>query len=152
MRKKGKRTYYPKMPEKHFSISAYLDRINRAALVIEQEKEPVDQTIILWWGLEGIKLNSDGSIESVSRKKPKSDPKRGAPCVCSCAANNTVFYADNQPVFQSAVLQGFAALQSCYYAISTSSILPQSQQCCSCYHPDWRTLCNAFGAGELMGK
>lgn len=143
-------THYPKIPEKHFSVSAYLDRIERAALVIEQEKEPVDQTIILWWVLEGIKLNADGRIESVSRKKPKSDPKRGASCVCSCATNNTVFWADNQPVLQSAVLQGFAALQSCYYAISTSSILSQSQQCCNCYPLDSRNLCNAFRAGEMM--
>lgn len=133
MRAKGKRTYYPKMPEKHFSVSAYLDRIERAALVIEQEKEPVDKTIILWWGLEGIKLNADGSIESVSRKEPKSDPKRGESRVCSCAANNTVFWADNQPVLQSAVLPQ-------YCAISTSSILSQSQQCCSCYSLDYRLL------------
>lgn len=139
----------PRMPEKHFSVSAYLDRIEQAAIDIEQEKEPVDQTIILWWGLDGMSLNGDGSVKLVSRKKPKSDPIQ-ASSVYSCVTNNTVFWADNQPVFQSMMPQGFSALQP-YCTTPSLSMLMQQQQCCICYPTDCRSLCNSFGATGLIG-
>lgn len=54
-----------------FVISEYYDRIERTALEILENREPVDRTIILWWGLDGLKLTEDGELEWVSRKKPK---------------------------------------------------------------------------------
>lgn len=33
--------------------------------------EPVDQTIVLWWGLDGLRMNEDGTLEWVSRRKSK---------------------------------------------------------------------------------
>jgi len=54
-----------------FFVSEYLSKMERAALDILEHQEPVDQTIILWWGLDGLRLNEDGELEWVSRKKPK---------------------------------------------------------------------------------
>ena len=61
----------PLEPSKPFIVSEYYDRTEKAALDILETQEPVDQTIILWWGLDGLRLNEDGSLEWVSRKKLK---------------------------------------------------------------------------------
>lgn len=54
-----------------FIVSEYYDRMGKSALDILESQEPVDQTIILWWGLDGLRLNEDGSLEWISRKKPE---------------------------------------------------------------------------------
>lgn len=56
--------YCPPMPCRHkkFSVCDYLDHMENAALEIAEEKEPIDQTIILWWGLDGLRLDEDGSL------------------------------------------------------------------------------------------
>lgn len=53
-----------------FSISEYLSRIERAHLDILEGLEPVSKDITLWIGLDGLRLNEDGTMEWVSRKKP----------------------------------------------------------------------------------
>ena len=54
-----------------FIVSEYYDRMEKAALDILEYQEPVDQTIILWCGLDGMRLNEDGTLEWVNRRKPK---------------------------------------------------------------------------------
>ena len=54
-----------------FVISEYYDRTEQAAIDILETQEPVDQTIILWWGLDGLRLNEDGTLEWASRRKPR---------------------------------------------------------------------------------
>lgn len=54
-----------------FVISEYYARTEQAAIDILETQEPVDQTIILWWGLDGLRLTEDGKLEWVSRRKPK---------------------------------------------------------------------------------
>lgn len=53
-----------------FSISEYLSRIERAHLDILEGLEPVSKAITLWLGLDCLRLNEDGTMEWVSRKKP----------------------------------------------------------------------------------
>lgn len=53
-----------------FSVSEYLSRIERAYLDILEGLEPVSKAITLWLGLDGLRLNEDGTMEWVSRKKP----------------------------------------------------------------------------------
>lgn len=67
------RTQKEQLPEhsEPFVISEYYARTEQAALDILETQEPVDQTIILWWGLDGLRLNEDGTMEWVSRRKPK---------------------------------------------------------------------------------
>lgn len=53
-----------------FSVQAYLDRIEQTALELLEKHEPMEQIIVLWWGLDGLRLNEDGALEWISRKKP----------------------------------------------------------------------------------
>lgn len=54
-----------------FVISEYCARTEQAALDILENQEPVDQTLVLWWGLDGLRLNEDGTLEWASRRKPR---------------------------------------------------------------------------------
>lgn len=78
-----------------FVISEYYARTEQAALDILENQEPVDQTIVLWWGLDGLRLNEDGTLEWVSRRKPKPEPVRGnvfyQPCQSMQNANMYCF-------------------------------------------------------------
>lgn len=54
-----------------FSVADYLERMERAHLDILKKQEPVDMTIILWLGLDGLTLDENRELKRVSRKKPK---------------------------------------------------------------------------------
>lgn len=51
-----------------FSPSAYLDRISKYCEALWQEPRE-EYILILWWGLDGLRLNRDGSMEWVSKKE-----------------------------------------------------------------------------------
>lgn len=53
-----------------FKISEYLSRIERSYLDMLENLQPIDKTITLWIGLEGLRLNEDGTTEWLSRKNP----------------------------------------------------------------------------------
>lgn len=54
-----------------FSLSEYFDRIEKAHLSILEEIAPIDKSITLWWGFDGLRLNEDGTLEWVNRKPKK---------------------------------------------------------------------------------
>lgn len=62
----------PLEPPQPFVVSEYYGRMEKAALDIQEAQEPVNKIIILWWGLDGLRLNEDNSLEWISRKKPES--------------------------------------------------------------------------------
>lgn len=55
---------------KPFVVSEYLTRIEKASIEILESRKPIEQIVILWWGLDGLRLNEDGTVEWISRKKP----------------------------------------------------------------------------------
>lgn len=57
------------LQEKFYSISEYYERMEKVNLEILEAHPPVDRTIILWCGLNGLRLNEDGTAEWISRKK-----------------------------------------------------------------------------------
>lgn len=57
-----------------FIVSEYYDRMEKVSLDIQAEKKPIERTIILWLGLDGLRINEDGSSEWISRKKPEQKP------------------------------------------------------------------------------
>ena len=59
------------MTEPYF-VSKYLSRIEAAHLDILESIIPIEKTVILWWGLDGLQLNEDGTMKWVSRKKKRS--------------------------------------------------------------------------------
>ena len=52
-----------------FSVSEYFDRMEKVSLEILETMEPIDKTITLWWGFDGIQLSEDGTSKWVSRRK-----------------------------------------------------------------------------------
>lgn len=65
----------PKFEIEPFSVTKYFDRTEQAALEILEKQKPIDQTIILWCGLDGLRLNEDGTLEWISRKNPNPVPQ-----------------------------------------------------------------------------
>lgn len=58
-----------------FVASVYLTRIEEASVEILSHRQSIDKIIVLWWGLDGLRLDEDGSLEWISReKKPKPEP------------------------------------------------------------------------------
>lgn len=57
-----------------FSISAYFDRIEQANLEIIAKREPPQKAIVLWWGFDGLQINTDGSFKWIKRENPKPEP------------------------------------------------------------------------------
>lgn len=121
-----------------FSVSEYLWRMERAQLDILEDQKPVDQAVVLWWGLDGLTLDENGELKWISRKKP--EPVNQNVFYQPCQA---VLYADNRPVLtvntcqdtqaaidalraQNAALQIQAAQQAQMQGIMMS----QLQSCC----------------------
>lgn len=122
-----------------FYVFEYLSRIEQAHLDILEGLEPTDKAIVLWWGLDGLRVNEDGTTEWVSRKKRKS--------------SETVFYQPCQSIqtwtdqTQStrerieALMARNAALATQCLADARSAYMANAlQQCCVQYtaqHPPY---------------
>lgn len=63
-----------------FSVSEYFDRLEKASLEILENRRPIDKTITLWWGFDGIRLSEDGTCKWVSRKKKTVENVFYQPC------------------------------------------------------------------------
>lgn len=66
-----------------FSVAEYYKRKEKLTLQILEDKKPVSHTIVLWWGLDGLRLNEDGSREWISRKN---------------TVNQNIFYPSQQSI------------------------------------------------------
>lgn len=53
-----------------FEAAAYLSRMEDVFLQIRETSNPVDWTIILWLGLDGLRINPDGTAKWVKRSGP----------------------------------------------------------------------------------
>lgn len=77
-KKKKERIDISESPHTPFSVSAYIDRMEKTYLDTLQEREnekPYEP--VLWWGFDGLKLKADGTTEWISRrpKEEKSEHK-----------------------------------------------------------------------------
>lgn len=74
---KGKRSPQPEAcpGPPSFSPSAYLGRISKVCE--DLWREPKERyTLILWWGLDGLKLNRDGTMQWISKTVVRPEPAR----------------------------------------------------------------------------
>lgn len=55
-----------------FNPTAYLERIETTFCEFLEAESSEPYVLILWWGLDGLRLNKDGTTEWISRKKPES--------------------------------------------------------------------------------
>lgn len=56
-----------------FDVVEYLDRIENACISIEKEYK-ISYTCVLWWGLDGLRINKDGSIEWIRKSLKTQNP------------------------------------------------------------------------------
>lgn len=65
------------MPHEKFSLAEYYEQIEhvQTELLQEREREP-KREIVLWWGLDGCKIDGDGNIVWISKRKEKGEDKQ----------------------------------------------------------------------------
>lgn len=56
-----------------FDVVEYLDRIENICISIEKEYK-ISYTCVLWWGLDGLRINKDGSIEWTRKSLKTKNP------------------------------------------------------------------------------
>lgn len=104
-----------------FSVSEYMSRMEKAGIEIMQERwQSSGYQIVLWAGLDGLRLNDDGTTEWIRR-----DEKKPEQTVQNCA-NVTQLY--NFPIAQNFLQQNM-----CCQTENTERILElqtQMQDCC----------------------
>lgn len=145
---------YERKPLEHsepFIVSEYHDRMEKATLDILEHQKPVDQTMILWWGLDGLRLNEDGELEWVSRKKPKPVQENVfyQPCQSIPAYNPNLFaQMQNTRASINALMDQTASLQTqALQAQQTAQVINSLQQCCVQYPAQYP---NYFYGGWML--
>lgn len=87
-----------------FSVSEYMGRMEAASIEIakETEKEPKYQ-LVLWAGLDGLRLNDDGTSEWIRRGEEKPKRQNVSPCSypeavfpAQCMIENSIPYLQRQ--------------------------------------------------------
>ena len=138
-----------------FVISEYYARTEQAALDILETQEPVDQTIILWWGLDGLRLNEDGTMEWVSRRKPKPVQRSEfGQLRQSIPAYNPNLFAQTQSTRASidALMAQNASLQmQALQAQQTAQVINSLQQCCVQYPAQYPPYFYGGCCGNYVG-
>lgn len=151
------RTQKEQLPEhlEPFVISEYYARIEQAALDILEQQEPVDQTIILWWGLDGLRLNEDGELEWISRKTPKPVNQNVSyhPCQSIPAYNPNLFaQMQNTRASINALMDQTASLQTqALQAQQTAQVINSLQQCCVQYPAQYPPYFYGGCCGNYVG-
>lgn len=117
-----------------FIVSEYYDRMEKAALDILEYQEPVDQIIILWWGLDGLRLNEDGTLEWVNRRKPKPIQENAFYQLCQFVpAYDPNLLAQTQSTRSSIdalMAQNENLRMQALHAQQTMQLISSLQQCC----------------------
>lgn len=119
---------------KPFVVSEYWKEMDRHLVDILQKQKPVDQIIILWWGLDGLTLDENGELKWISRKKP--EPVNQDVFYHPCQGYNQIVNRENMLQSQQAVLNSMQ-YQNIYWQIQTAhqvqmeNFISQIQACCA---------------------
>lgn len=129
----------PEQPALSFSVSDYLERMEKASLEILSGLEKEEKyTLILWAGLDGLRMKEDGKFEWIKRDEfgqtkprkntPQSNTQPYVPCACS-----TNYYGDLCNT-QNAI----ASLQAQNMALIFASVqAQQNQNIINSLHPSY---------------
>lgn len=113
-----------------FSLTAYFDRTEKLYISLLEEAENFKpEPIILWWGIDGLRLNDDGTTEWV-RKEPIQEQKYGSwhESGFGCAGGIGNYIASDYSVLQD--------LDRIKNIISNNSLQTQTQ----CMQSEWNKL------------
>lgn len=112
-----------------FSTSAYMGRIEKAAVEIMQEAQNrTEYQLVLWAGLDGLRVNEDGTAEWIRREKKKPEPLPAQSCV-----NVPQFY--NFPAAQNLFQQNMCCQDNTATLLALQ--IQQSQNAVNAYHPPY---------------
>lgn len=89
------------LPVKTFVVSEYYERMEKVSLEIQEEQEKKEKYYItLWWGLDGLRLYDDDTMEWISRRKQESVNKNISYTPCQYAlppeTQNTIEFNGRQ--------------------------------------------------------
>lgn len=151
------RTQKEQLPEhsEPFVISEYYDRTEQAAIDILETQEPVDQTIILWWGLDGLRLNEDGTLEWVSRRKQKPVQENVFYQLCqSVPAYDPNLFAQTQSTrasIDALMAQNASLRMQALQAQQRMQLVNSLQQCCVRYPVQYPPYFYGWCCGNYVG-
>ncbi|RKJ40192.1 hypothetical protein D7X94_08580 [Acutalibacter sp. 1XD8-33] len=75
-----------------FSSPEYMERLATVCEALWQEREE-PYILILWWGLDGLRLNGDGSLEWISKRRTVEQQMTGAAGLCNTIPEERSWYA-----------------------------------------------------------
>lgn len=146
-RKSAKKEHSPVLLEiEPFKISEYFNRMEQTTIDILNEQNQIDKTIILWWGLDGLRLNENESFEWIIRKKQKLNSQNifYQPCqsiqndinskLMLCNQTQSIRTQIEELMMQNMVLQNQAA-QYIQNATIINMLTPHIPPKFSCYSP-----------------
>lgn len=145
----------PLEPLEPFVVSEYYDQMEKAALDILEHQEPVNQTIILWWGLDGLRLNEDGELEWISRKTPKPVNQNVSyhPCQSVPAYNPNLFdqTQSTRASIDALMAQNASLRMQALQAQQTAQVINSLQQCCVQYPAQYPPYFYGGCCGNYVG-
>lgn len=129
-----------------FKASEYLERIEAASLEILEKKQLISKVVTLWWGLDGLRINEDGTTEWISRTKRTPVPENVfyQPCQSIQPIRTGLLLDQTQSSCVSIdILRGQLSALGVHYMQTqqNESILTALQPCCMQY-PSQYPLCN----------
>lgn len=145
----------PLEPLESFVVSEYYDRMEKAALDILEHQEPVNQTIILWLGLNGLRLNEDGELEWISRKTPNPVNQNVSyhPCQSIQTYNPNLFdqMQSTRASIDALMDQNVSLKMQAYQAQQTAQLINSMQQCCVQYPAQYPPYFYGGCCGNYVG-
>lgn len=124
--KKSQPFIYPPPPLRLNKPSEYYKRMESISLDILENQKPLDYTIILWWGFDGLELDENDNLKWISRKKEKESPLQ---------QRDTSIYPEFCSGYYSAVGGGGTA--------SFLSMYPTYQNCCNSLCQNTQAIINS---------
>lgn len=137
---------------KPFSVTEYLDRMERESLKLAERRKKY--LIVLWWGFDGLRLNEDGTTEWISRKPTSTPPPQIDYSMCNTIVTqsglqndicNAESIAQAKTQLQTAQLQAIQTAQiqnmiNCIRQAPYPAYLSYPSQCCiTTYTPNYWT-------------
>lgn len=66
-----------------FKLSEYFERMEKVHISMLEDRKPIDWTITLWLGLNGLKISEDGSFKWITRGNKNFDLKPDVWTMCN---------------------------------------------------------------------